>query len=328
MRKIFLVLAALACTAAASPVAAKDTRSGALSLLFENDIFFNTDRHYTNGIALNYTTAPQDTPRWVTALAHDLPMFGGDGEVRTSYEVGQDMFTPQNTALANPDPTDRPYAGYLYLGLGLLEKDETHLDQIQLQLGVVGPAALAKETQFWIHGILGDPKPAGWAFQLHNEPAVEVIYERSFKIIPPKSFLGLFFDVEPHAGAAVGTVYDYANAGAMARLGFNLPDDFGPMRLEPSLPGSGFFEPNGGLSAYIFAGVDGRAVGRNIFLDGNSWESSRSVAKNVFVGDLQFGAAIAFEDWRLSFSHVFRTKEFKNQSSADQFGAIALTARL
>ena len=328
MRKIILLFAVAACAAVSTPAAAGETRSGALSLLFENDIFFNTDRHYTNGIALNYTTAPQDTPRWVTALAHDLPMFGGDGEVRTSYEVGQDMFTPQNTTLANPDPNDRPYAGYLYLGLGLLEKDETHLDQIQLQLGVVGPDALAKETQFWIHGILGDPKPAGWAFQLHNEPAVEVIYERSFKIIPPKSFLGLFFDIEPHAGAAVGTVYDYVNAGAMARVGINLPDDFGPMRLEPSLPGSGFFEPNGGLSAYVFAGVDGRAVGRNIFLDGNSWESSRGVAKNVLVGDLQFGAAVAFEDWRLSFTHVFRTKEFRNQTAADQFGAVTLTARI
>ena len=114
----------------------------------------------------------------------------------------------------------------------------------------------------------------------------------------------------------------------MARLGINLPDDFGPMRLEPGLPGSGFFEPNGDLSAYIFAGVDGRVVGRNIFLDGNTWQRSASVEKRTLVGDLQVGAAISLGGTRLSFTHVFRSKEFATQPSADQFGAVSLTFRI
>ncbi len=325
----FGLAAILACALAAPPaMAADEPGHGAISLLFENDIFFNTDRHYSSGVGLNYTTAPSDTPGWVEHLAHALPFFGRTGEVRTSYELAQDIFTPQNTAIANPDPTDRPYAGYLYLGFGLLSKSDTHLDQIQLQLGVVGPDALGEEAQNWVHSIIGDKKAMGWAFQLHNEPAVQVNYERSFKLIPPKSLLGIFFDLEPHAGMAVGNVYDYVNAGFMARAGINLSDDFGPMRLSPSLPGSGFFEPNGALSAYVFAGVDGRAVGRNIFLDGNTWETSRSVDKKILVGDLQIGAAIALYRWRLSFTHVFRTKEFATQTSADQFGAVSLTYRL
>ena len=52
--------------------------------------------------------------------AHDLPFFEQESQIRTSYMLAQEIFTPQNTALVNPDPKDRPYAGYLYLGLGLL----------------------------------------------------------------------------------------------------------------------------------------------------------------------------------------------------------------
>jgi hypothetical protein len=329
MRTISLGAAVAASVLFVAPAsAAEGPPAGAFSILFENDIFFNTDRYYTNGTALAYTTAPQDTPDWTVDLAHDLPFFEQGSDVRTSFMLAQEIFTPQNTALVDPDPNDRPYAGYLYLGLGLLGVSETHLDQIQLQLGVIGPASLAQDAQNWVHSIIGNRLAAGWKFQLRDEPGVELIYERSFKIIPPRSWLGLFFDLEPHAGIAIGNVYDYVNAGAMARVGINLPDDFGPLRLEPSLPGTGFFEPNGAVSAYVFAGVDGRAIGRNIFLDGNSFELSRSVVKENLVGDLQMGAVVAIDNVRLSFTHVFRTKEFKNQPNADQFGAVNLTFRL
>lgn len=315
------------CSASAA-LPAEDTRSGALSLQFENDIFFNTDQHYSNGIALSYTTAPQDTPRWLENFAHHLPFFGSKGEVRTNYQIGQDIFTPRNTALVVPDPTDRPYAGYLYLGLGILSKSDTHLDQAQLELGIVGPSSLAEDAQNWTHTVIGDSKALGWHYQLRGEPIANIFYERSWKLIPPKSVFGLFFDLEPHIGFAAGNAYDYLNAGAMARVGINLPDDFGPPRLEPSLPGSSFFEPNGAISAYIFGGVDGRAVGRNIFLDGNTFETSRSVDKRILVGDLQIGAVVQLGGARLSFTHVFRSKEFDTQPSTDQFGSVDLTFRI
>jgi hypothetical protein len=329
MRGIWMGAAAAAALAAATPVTAADEpKSGAFSIQFENDIFFDTDRHYTNGVALDYTTAPQDTPPWLADFAHHLPFFASTGDVRTDYQIAQDIFTPANTHIPVPDPTDRPYAGYLYVGLGILSNSDTHLDQAQLQLGVVGPASLAQDAQNWVHSILGNQLAQGWHFQLRDEPVANVFYERSWKLIPPRSIFGVFFDLEPHAGIAVGNAYDYVNAGAMARVGINLPDDFGPPRLQPSLPGSNFFEPNGEVSAYIFAGVDGRVVGRNIFLDGNSFQSSPSVDKRVLVGDLQVGAAVQIDRARLSFTHVFRSKEFDTQPSADQFGSVNLTFRL
>ncbi|HWU25914.1 MAG TPA: lipid A deacylase LpxR family protein [Rhizomicrobium sp.] len=316
----------------ASPaVRASDVSSsegGTLSILFENDIFYHTDRDYTNGLLFGWTSAPDASWDLATDAARLLPYFQQDGVVRTSYTLGQNIYTPSNLHLANPDPADRPYAGFLYVGLGVADETDSQLDQAQLQLGVVGPDSLAENAQKFVHRIIHDTIPAGWAYQLSNEPAFVLIDEKSWRTLASGEILGFSFDVDPHVGAAVGTVYDYANAGATARFGLNLPDDYGPLRIEPALPGTDFFEPTGAVGAYIFAGVDGRAVARNIFLDGNTWQDSRHVTKNPLVGDLQLGAALTFSRFRLSFTHVFRTREFTTQHHSDQFGAINLSMRL
>ncbi len=322
-------LAAALCIGGA--LAADEPRpdKGTFGILFENDWFGNADHNYTNGVELNYTTAPQDTPDWLIKTAHWLPFFTatGKGDVRTRYALGQTIFTPLDKTLANPSLTDRPYAGFLFGTFGLVGDSGTHLDQLQFTIGVVGPMALAGETQNWVHGIIGDAKAKGWHYQLHNEPALIIQYERNIKLIPPKSILGLVFDIEPLYGATVGNVYDFAEAGMMARLGFNLPGDYGPMRIDPSLPGSNFFEPTGGISAYVFAGVDGRAIARNLFLDGNTFEASRSVSKFNLVYDYDLGAAVTFNAVRLSYTYVIRSREFKTQPLMSKFGAVALSFR-
>ena len=305
-----------------------EPEKGAFGILFENDWFNNSDHDYTNGVELTYTTAPQDTPKWLVDLARWSPFFDAPGDVRTRYAIGQNMFTPLDKTLANPSPTDRPYAGFLYGTAGLIGDSGTHLDQVQITLGVVGPMSLAGDAQNWVHGIVGDKKAQGWHYQLRNEPGLIIQEERSFKLIPPKSVLGMVFDFEPHVGAAVGNVYDFANAGAMARLGFNLPGDYGPMRIDPSMPGSSFFEPTGGFSAYVFGGVDGRAVGRNLFLDGNTFEDSRSVSKFNLVYEYDLGAAITFRSMRLSYTFVIRSREYKTQPKMSKFGAVGLSFRI
>ena len=325
--KFFLSAALAGTLSVVAARAASGTEQGTFSILFENDIFDNSDHDYTNGVELAYTTSPRGTPDWAIRTANWLPFFSENTDVRTRYAVGQSIYTPRNLNTANPPLTDRPYAGFLYAAFGLVGDTGRHLDQLQVTIGVVGPASLAQETQTYVHRVLNDPKPLGWATQLHNEPGLIIQYDRSIKLIPPKSILGLVFDAEPHYGMAVGNIYDYANVGAMMRLGFNLPGDYGPMRIEPSLPGSNFFEPTGGVSAYIFGGVEGRAIARNLFLDGNSFEDSRSVQKMNLVDDMEFGAAITFHHMRIAFTHVIRSREYKTQSTPDRFGAVDVSFR-
>lgn len=306
----------------------KAPERGAFTILFENDLFFHTDRDYTNGILAAYTTAPDETPDWVKDAARLLPFFAQTGAVRASYSLGQNIYTPADISLANPPLSERPYAGYLYAALGLIGEDESGLDQLQLQIGVIGPASLAEQAQTFVHKLRGFATPKGWDTQLKNEPGLVLIYEHSWRIYRSDDVAGLSFDINPHAGGAIGNVYDYVNGGVMLRLGYDLFDDYGPLRIDPALPGSNFYEPRtGDFGWYVFAGVDGRAIGRNIFLDGNTFERSRSVAKLPLVGDVQFGAAITFRHIRFAFTHVFRTKEYHSQPGVDQFGAVSMSFR-
>ena len=323
-------LAASFLLAALSPAFAQASpgdEKGVFGVLFENDIFDNTDHDYTNGVELGYTSSIAGTPQWAVDLARALPFFAQSGDVRTRYAIGQAIFTPTDISLANPPVTDRPYAGFLYGTMGLAADDGVHLDQLQLTLGMVGPASLAGNSQNFVHDLIHDQEAMGWHDQLRDEPGLIVSYERAVKILAPQSVLGGVFDIQPHFGGAIGNIYDYANAGVMARFGFNLPKDYGPLRIQPSLPGSDYFEPTAGFGAYIFLGVDGRAIARNLFLDGNSFEASRSVSKKWLVGDLTMGAALVFDQFRLAFTHVVRSREYATQNRPDRFGAVDLTVR-
>lgn len=335
MRQAVAVIGLAACLLPAAargdePAPGSDRLAGTLSILFENDVFFNTDRDYTNGVLIGYTLAAGDTPGWLSDAIHMLPRFK-DRTLHLSAELGQNIYTPTDLTLVNPPLSERPYAGFLYAGLGVIADDAQDHDQLQFQLGVVGPDSLAEATQKLVHSTFGFQKPMGWATQLANEPALEITYEHSRDFNPWRGDGGLSADFTPHAGGGIGNVYDYVNAGAMARVGFNMPEDYGPVRIDPSLPGSSYFGvPSGGArwTLYAFGGVDGRVMGHNIFLDGNSFQHSRSVAKNVLVGDAQFGITFAYDWFKLSLTHVFRTKEYHTQPGVDQFGAINVSFRL
>lgn len=319
-----LMLALLLTLSAALPAFGSDkTTSGVVSLIFENDHFNNTDRHYTNGINLGWVPDTRSPPEWFLAIVRQAPFFPEGGAVRHGYSFGQSTFTPSDITLDDPPTDDRPYAGWLYGSIGMETETGRQLDQFVLTLGVVGPAALAEKGQKVLHKVRAVNVPRGWDRQLRNEPGIVMTYQRSWRALATKSFAGSL-ELTPHAGGALGNVFTYANTGLTLRFGRNLPLDYGPPRIQPGLPGSMTFAAAESFTWYLFAGVEGRAVARNIFLDGNTFRNSRSVNKEVFVGDLQFGGVLIWRDVRLSYTHVLRTDEFTEQRKRDNFGAISL----
>ena len=80
------------------------------------------------------------------------------------------------------------------------------------------------------------------------------------------------------------------------------------------------------FSVFLFGAADGRAVARNIFLDGNTFRESRSVPKEAFVADLSAGVGLIAGGWQLTYSQVWRTREFKAQQDFyNQFGSFTLS---
>lgn len=311
----------------AAPAAWAEGPRGTLSLLYENDVFQDTDQHYTNGVALIWVPEPKEQPGWVHSLVDAVPWMPKQGQIRHGYMFGQNMYTPEDIELPDPPLTDRPYAGWLYGSVGVGVESGKQLDVLTLTVGVVGPASLAEQTQKFIHDLIDADEPRGWDTQLDNELGLVATYQRSWREAMTMTAGGFQADLTPHLGAALGNVYTYANTGFTLRWGRDLPRDYGPPRIQPSSPGSGLFNPRKGFGWYLFAGVDGRAVARNIFLDGNTFEDSRSVDKESFVGDVQFGLVLTWETVRLAYTHVLRSREYETQSDTDGFGALSLSVK-
>lgn len=113
----------------------------------------------------------------------------------------------------------------------------------------------------------------------------------------------------------------------MLRVGQRLDADFGPRRIRPALAGSRFFRPREAFGWYVFAGVDGRAVAHDIFLDGNTYRRSRSADRRPFVGDVSAGAAMFLGRARLTFTCTIRSRAFDGQRDPSRFASLSLSFR-
>ena len=321
-----ILIASMTLVSAAYPASGADTpKSGVVSLIVENDSFYGNDEQYTNGIALTWVPTDGPAPSWVVRIAQWLPWFPKNAELHHGYVFGQNTYTPSDITVADPPLDDRPYAGWLYGTISLAVESGRQLDQYALTLGVVGPASLAEQGQKLIHGIQGSAEPQGWDTQLDNEPGIVLTYQRSWRGLAARRIAELELELTPHLGGALGNVYTYVNAGMTVRLGRSLSLDYGPPRIQPSVPGLGFFVPADQFAWYLFAGFEGRAVARNIFLDGNTFQDSRSVDKELLVGDLQGGIVLTWRGVRLTYTHVLRSPEFDGQDDSEQFGSVSLS---
>jgi lipid A 3-O-deacylase len=308
-----------------------------VNILEENDsLYFNSDKHYTQGLRLS-DLAPDLGPQsgWNAPfdfLGGIAPVFSQDGKDvptsrRYSLILGQSVFTPKNLTLTQPSSHDRPYGGWLYGGVSLLqESNRDMLENFELDLGIVGPGALGKQVQNDFHQFIGIAQAKGWRDQIQNEPGVMLSYERLWRI-PLIGDGNNGVDIIPQIGATAGNVFTYGDIGGLLRIGKNLHADYGPVRVRPALSGTDYFDGSqldGDLGSYFFVGAQGRAVGRNIFLDGNTFRQSASVPKKVLVADFQSGFSMFWStSIRVDFSVVRRTEEFVGQHSPDEIGTVA-----
>ncbi|CCQ91173.1 exported hypothetical protein [Nitrospina gracilis 3/211] len=259
-----------------------------------------------------------------------------------SFIVGHNIYTPEDLSKTGLISRDRPYAGWFYIGFGFFDEnkrqvlewdDVSVLDSVEIDLGVIGPASGGERVQRTWHELIDDEDPKGWHNQLHNEFALLISYDRKYRlplwkedgILPAGDWI-------PGGGVALGNVFTYVALGGIMRVGYNLPADYGPPRIRPGTQGSDFFETGAGrdrkrLMAYLYMGLEGRAIAQNIFLDGNTFRTSHAVNKRYLVGDWQFGGALAYDCIRLAYTQVFRSQEFKGQFEPDVFGSVTLSVR-
>lgn len=304
-----------------------------ITLVVENDsIGGGTDEHYTSGIRLTYFDVNAALPDVAYKLDNYIPTFQINKTSGVFYSLGQNLYTPEDITLPTQPADDRPWAAHLYGSMALVTTTNDHLDEVELSIGLVGPYALGEQTQKFIHKHVttGASAPQGWGNQLKTEPTLGLGWVRRFPYYAEAEFSGLSLAASPYYGATIGNVHTYANTGMNIRLTpkANRWQD-NPARVRPGLPGTGFFDipDNGRIGWYLFAGVEGRAVARNIFLDGNTFRDSHSVDKNYGVADSNVGLALTYDQYRVSYTLVHRTREFKGQDDNTVFGTVSLGYR-
>tara|TARA_B110000483_G_scaffold72053_1_gene89739 strand:+ start:2116 stop:3177 length:1062 start_codon:yes stop_codon:yes gene_type:complete len=312
------------------------------SFYSENDKYFaGTDEDYTNGFKISAISAKlsrlddEPVPQPIRFLAsqalHALP----DGpEYNVGFSLGQNMYTPRDTETPQFIPDDRPYSAWLYGGVSFHARlndtrpiaggpsvDQLHT--IELNLGVVGPEALGQETQDAIHDLINTYRSGGWRHQIKHELGANLVYERKFRWSISSRASGWSADIIPHIGFSLGNIDTYVNAGAEIRAGWNLPDDFGTKLIRAGGTSNRAELPQ--WSLFLFCAVDGRAVERDISLDGDPAGKNSLIQKEPFIADLHAGLAIGGRYAQITYAQALRTKAFKGQPDSFEFGSVSIS---
>ncbi len=302
-----------------------------LSLSIENDLFGGgKDENYTSGVRLTYFDIETAMPPMIDKLADAIPTFDINSTTSTFFSIGQNIYTPRNIRISANQPNDRPWAGWLYGSIGLTTVTNDHLDELEFTAGIVGPESLAEQSQKFIHKhIANSSSPKGWDNQLELEPGLILSAQRRWPAWYTKNIADFRLRIEPSINLSLGNVYTYAGTGATVTFGpFKNRLQDTPPRVRPAMAGTGFFDtPDNKFSWYLFAGLDGRAMARNIFLDGNTFKNGPSVDKKYLVGDANAGLAFTYDDYRLAYTLNYRSKEFDGQDNPSIFGSVTLSTR-
>lgn len=331
----------------------RDERAFLSNFTWENDGTFwmlrsNSDDRYTNGLRLAKMWREAEAPCWSAFLhAPFAPLtkllYNKGFVIERGWAVGQNLYTPKDLRATEINPRDRPYAAWLYLGAtarAFPREKSDRLHTMEVDVGVVGPGAGGRLAQTAAHILLRGitardedtpPDPLGWHHQVKNEPGVLVryLYQHRFGARPVGTTEKpvRIFDVIPGGGVVLGNVLTYANLGGVARLGYNLGNEFGTSNIISIGGQESALDENAvrrGFEMWAFGGWESRFVARNIFLQGNAFDPGRSphtVPKKSYVDDYEYGAAMRIRGFRVTWRRVSRRSEFPFRSERQWFGS-------
>ncbi len=296
---------------------------------WENDTFVlgeGTDRHYTNGIRFTLTEHPDRTWagaskiwEWCRVWICWAKAATDSTSVTGTWVFGQNMFTPGIITTFDPDPDDRPFAGFLYGGYqtsfgGTIVKGSggAHLtiipqNFVEISLGVLGPMSLAGGAQAGVHVLRESRIPKGWLGEIPTEPTAQLLY--NFRI----GFRGQLsnelwipqLELTPHLTGALGTVQTFAEFGGTARFGWNLTGLAKDVISFTLVPPTAL--QNWEIAAvYTWAR---RRMFRNAFLDAGFMGDAPSVLREPWVTDRLVGAELRADPFTLSYRLIRRTQE-------------------
>ena len=166
------------------------------ALTTENDayLFQKHDAYYTNGIFLRLSVAG----------------FHHAKKTVSSYETGQQIYTPLIRKTQSTTDIDRPYCGFLfgrYTRTAFSRKDAVLA--YSATLGIVGEASLGEKMQDSYHLLFGYGRFTGWQYQVQNAVGLDLGLSYAATLWEDSTWAKLV----PVAQVSVGMNYTYARPG-------------------------------------------------------------------------------------------------------------------
>lgn len=139
-----------------------------ISIGHDNDFFLLTDRYYSSGIFLSYYRKLNKG-------------FFQNLEEQIELNIGQEVYTPNNTQTVQIDEIDRRYAGYSRLNLGWSTTSRNHFLELKSQLGIAGKASGAGGFQRWYHNAIVRSPPPTWFAEIPDNWHVNLYLSHAFE---------------------------------------------------------------------------------------------------------------------------------------------------
>ncbi len=277
-------------------------------VLMDNDVIFDEDNDYTNGVRFDYTRALDADSYWGLSLT-------------------QNMYTPFTNAEYVPEG-EHPYCGHLALGVGYITVGEKWGTSTEFQLGVTGDPSFARETQRIIHGIGNLFQWRGWDQQIPTEITFQLSSRQDFDIdmFSFKTANGWESDSMIFTRQEVGTVNIRAGAGYVFRFGKNLPPvyrnlgnrsaNYGVSSLSKS-----DYDPSK-ISYFFVASAYGEYVAHDLSIDGGVFRDFDSTAsRQPWQSELQFGLGLIYKEITYFAGFTYHSKQFRTQEREQLYKA-------
>lgn len=275
-----------------------------------NALFKGQDWGYTNGTRLDYF-GPGKKQK---ALHQKIRLFSRQ-YATYGWSLMQIMITPQKTRPAIPDKNDYPYAGALLAIHTRHQSDPARNINLQTEwvAGLLGPPSFARQTQVFLHRLIGDPKPNGWGYQLPTDLLLNYNLTVEKKVAGKKKLI-----VVAGANGFAGTLADGVSAYSIIRFQKNLTYFSG-------LTGQ-YFPADGkktGMAFSIRPAVD--AIVYNALLDGGLFNrqsplhnsdalSGSNQQRKKIQARMDVMLHLSFRRFSLSFTQKLYSPDYKNYS--------------
>ena len=240
---------------------------------FANDAFFRTDYYFTQGMTL-HVMLPVLARSPVNKV---LPKSRPGATYFHGLTLHYDGFTPLRIQDGFIRSGDRPYASTLYAAFYRTANDPARRTRFRagVDLGIIGPPTGAKNFQTYIHERIDSPLPRGWGYQVHTDLVLgyRVSYEQQL------AHVGRALEVVGQSEASLGSLYTFASAGALVRVG-----KMNPYFRTVGVVSSQNQRAGQKIQLYGQAQVTGRLVGYDATLQGGLFNHSSPYtlpAKNI-----------------------------------------------